>query len=578
MGDLLAVLDAQGRLRSIHTLSGQVREFTHEPPARLLLADPTARSVLTVSGEDRLDHWDVQQGRRLSTLMVGRKVTSAQFHPKGDRVLVGSADGTAEVLSLSDNKVVGQPMHHGPTLRQVLWFSDGGRLLTVGGPQVRFWEATSTQPSPVRLVHSSDIHHVALFADGARGVSLSKDGEMKVWDAISGEVLGPVLKADVNPQSLSVSPDGLFIGVGSSYGLTLWAQGTDGLWTVRSRHPGWDGSWIFSRNSLEVWVSRADGVVVRLDLMEHAQTVSPLDGAWVELVAGREFSGDHIESLSLEQMTTHRHRWMTSLPTDSTPASLAERHAQRAEVLSGRQQWFAANHHWSEAVKGDPRRLEWKHRRDEALSNLRSGRAVPALTDLPARAPDLTANQVDLSKWFNAGLSNAWLGGSGNDLRELVAAGLPQRTLAFDLRGVVQLGSPASDNLGRSFPRSVEGIKIGQRALRLQFIHGAAWDAIHRTRIGSYRVRYQDGQSREVDLLFGENIGNWWCTPQSSRRFGAAAVVWQGSNEASRNVGMEIRLFQMAWINPKPDQIIDSIDFIAAGESSAPFLIALSLE
>jgi len=124
----------------------------------------------------------------------------------------------------------------------------------------------------------------------------------------------------------------------------------------------------------------------------------------------------------------------------------------------------------------------------------------------------------------------------------------------------------------------VTGIRIGQKCQRLHFLQATAWDALFGTVIGRYQVNYTNGETREIKLIFGQNIRDWWFFPTQRQPTSAAVLAWQGSNPASRAVGMAVRLYEMSWVNPLADVEIASIDFISTMEKPAPFLIAITGE
>jgi len=58
--------------------------------------------------------------------------------------------------------------------------------------------------------------------------------------------------------------------------------------------------------------------------------------------------------------------------------------------------------------------------------------------------------------------------------------------------------------------------------------------------------------------------------PLTARR---AVVAWNDSE-----AGVPLRLFKRTWENPRPDVIIDRIDFVSRKTEAAPFLVALTAE
>jgi hypothetical protein len=198
---------------------------------------------------------------------------------------------------------------------------------------------------------------------------------------------------------------------------------------------------------------------------------------------------------------------------------------------------------------------------------------------IPARSPDASEQMVDLTAHYNAVLNETWhLGGLSNNTLEDLAAGLHEFDgTVFDVRGIVQLaGTQANRELRVKFPVEVEGISVGQVATRLRFLHACGWPSPQGTRIGSYVLHYANGERRELPIIYGTHVQDWWLNEPVGPGSGLQ-VAWEGKNHASAN-GPAVGLFLTTWDNPWPDQRIVSIDYRSAMANSAPFLIAITLE
>jgi hypothetical protein len=55
-------------------------------------------------------------------------------------------------------------------------------------------------------------------------------------------------------------------------------------------------------------------------------------------------------------------------------------------------------------------------------------------------------------------------------------------------------------------------------------------------------------------------------------------VAWHGENAQSKKGGRSLRLFLTTWTNVVPDVEVESIDYLSAMATPAPFLIAVSVE
>ena len=55
-------------------------------------------------------------------------------------------------------------------------------------------------------------------------------------------------------------------------------------------------------------------------------------------------------------------------------------------------------------------------------------------------------------------------------------------------------------------------------------------------------------------------------------------VVWTGSNRFAREKGCSLRLYLTTIENPRPQEIVRSLDYVSAMSETAPFLVALTVE
>jgi hypothetical protein len=197
--------------------------------------------------------------------------------------------------------------------------------------------------------------------------------------------------------------------------------------------------------------------------------------------------------------------------------------------------------------------------------------------NIPVRDSQAKKEEVDLTLYYNASLTESWhTAGIGHDLALLprgiqTLAGVP-----FDIRGLIQIGSVS--RAGEKYPKELSGIAVGLACQRLHLLHAAvsAYGTKEGTQIGSYIVRYANGQTREIPIVVGRDIADWFSQPnEANQKF---VVAWTGTNESSRAQGRTIRLFKSTWENPIPEVTVNSIDFISSHEGAAPFLVAITAE
>jgi hypothetical protein len=77
-----------------------------------------------------------------------------------------------------------------------------------------------------------------------------------------------------------------------------------------------------------------------------------------------------------------------------------------------------------------------------------------------------------------------------------------------------------------------------------------------------------------VPIIYGEDVRDWNTEADASHKLKRAVIAWSGINADGRTV----RLFKSSWENPWPTAEIADIDYVSAMASSAPFLVAITLE
>lgn len=109
---------------------------------------------------------------------------------------------------------------------------------------------------------------------------------------------------------------------------------------------------------------------------------------------------------------------------------------------------------------------------------------------------------------------------------------------------------------GRTCPAGVRGIRVGQRADRIWFLHAAAWgmNAGHGTPVARYEILYADGTRAEAPVRLGQEVSDWW----NPKPLSGAQVAWSGRNLRTAPIG----IYSMPWDNPQPDKTIAAIDVV----------------
>jgi hypothetical protein len=196
-----------------------------------------------------------------------------------------------------------------------------------------------------------------------------------------------------------------------------------------------------------------------------------------------------------------------------------------------------------------------------------------------ARDPKTPEPLLDLTRFYNAMLTESWHGRTNNTLAAVPRGLQSFEGVQFDVRGIVQLGSK-SDSAAK-YPAQVTGIKVGRKVQHLHFLHAAGFGstADEGQPIGTYVVHFASQNMRlEIPIRYGHEVRNWHTLPGETPAPADLKIAWKGENPVTKQAGSSIRLFLTTWTNVVPSVPIESIDFVSRMGTAAPFLIAISTD
>jgi hypothetical protein len=110
-------------------------------------------------------------------------------------------------------------------------------------------------------------------------------------------------------------------------------------------------------------------------------------------------------------------------------------------------------------------------------------------------------------------------------------------------------------------------VELDAKARTLVVLHTMNLPCRPGAKVGTYRLTYDNGQSAEVELVYGRNVLACTDTVPAAE----APIVWSGSNRA----GQAVALRALVWKNPYPEQMICS--FTAVSSEAAGSLILMGL-
>ena len=105
---------------------------------------------------------------------------------------------------------------------------------------------------------------------------------------------------------------------------------------------------------------------------------------------------------------------------------------------------------------------------------------------------------------------------------------------------------------------------------KLHVLHATNWsEKGSDVRIGTYVLKFADGQSAELPLIYGKDIRDWGMAEHKGG-LPNATVAWTGPGG--------LRLFRRTYENPRPEVEVATLDFLSTNQTAAPFVVAITVE
>jgi WD40 repeat protein len=227
------------RLAGAWIVSLPLRSFIHEEPVSMAAWSPDGGTIVTASG-GTVHLWDVATGTaRGEPIEHPGEVVGLAFNPDGKSFVIGASDpfgheSTADLWDpVTARKLVDLEMNRHADLYDVVFSPDGKMVLTTGGAGTQRIDASTGKAigAPMKQV---DETFLAVFSPdgktivtGSTGLRGEADGDVRVWDAATGQQRGTGLTHNEPLTAIVFSPSGLTFA-------TTYESGQTRIWKTRT--------------------------------------------------------------------------------------------------------------------------------------------------------------------------------------------------------------------------------------------------------------------------------------------------------------------------------------------------------
>lgn len=194
----------------------------HGGETRLMASAPDGK-WLVAAGEFGVNVWEVSSGRLFAQLEV-RNPIALSFFPDGSQIAIASESGV-KIWSPVAGGLKSLDSGISSTVRAMDVDPDGNLIAVAYDDGVRLIEAATS--SIVSYLRCDWTTSIAFFPDGSRLVSGNASGEVKIWNAITGDVSYALPRRRGVVRSVAVSPDGSWCVAASGDGVQIWASGSN---------------------------------------------------------------------------------------------------------------------------------------------------------------------------------------------------------------------------------------------------------------------------------------------------------------------------------------------------------------
>ena len=626
--EMIVSASSDGKARIWNSETGELlgESIAHSGEITCVRFSPDGRAVVTASSDRTARIWSVDTGTHITPpIRHNGAVVFADFSPDGSSVVTVADDQTARIWDARTGApLTGQLSHERGGIRTA-HFLENGHWLATAGMTPRVWDVRTGQPLTADLRPDvSELLGGSYIRVSPNGEALARSYGREVLPLVLAPLPIPNWLSDWAEAASGLRIDGRggaeqvsfieFAGIkkqvmemSETNVYALWAKWFFSDRGTRQINPD-------SPVSVRQFVSESPHhqIVLRLSPTNALALAKSARSVLAGLRQERQYRTNRMVNaltgieLALEASPNEPEAWLAraefwrevgNLEEALAAANSASQFApSRPEIWLLLGSLFEKAIRPEEATKSYSKAIELAGMGDKSSTEIRSKALLGRITvlkqlnrteeaqadflsirNIPPRNAKVPSRLIDLSQHYNASLNESWHSGTGqSDLSALTPGEQKLSDVDFDVRGLIQVGDWNRDRV--EYPQQVTNISVRQICHRLHFLHSAifATQTTNDTPIGHYLVHFSGGQTDTIPIVLGRDLANWRSRPNDD--LSGTTVAWEGASRADQQRNRKVRLFKTTWTNPRPNEAIQSIDFVAGRVAAKPFLVAITAE
>jgi WD40 repeat protein len=203
--------------------TGQERGLPLRHPGPVMGARFSPDGQLLITQSHQIHIWDIARGQLTTALPPTGSIDPVAVRPDGKTLLVGVRD-RLRVWDLAAKQFVGQGMAHLERVAEIVCSKDGRTAATMsGGRQVRLWNVNAETAIGKPLEHGpTALIHNVLFSPDGRSVITVGGGQVRFWDAATAKPDGSPLSLNKMVEGVWLSPNGQVLLTSTKEELRFW--------------------------------------------------------------------------------------------------------------------------------------------------------------------------------------------------------------------------------------------------------------------------------------------------------------------------------------------------------------------